>query len=127
MNDGEQMQKGLRLFYSILFKHWWIGYTTQNMTGNRFSDKTAWLAAARRLRIIIHAFEIETRKRLEQLDRTSHPLLGIHPMKTEKAIEHELKRRNDKLDPLGELTIEEGDLTLKTNFRWIDLCNLTEQ
>ena len=91
-----------------------------------FSDKTAWLSATRRIHIVIKAFEIETRKRLEQLERTMHQLLDTHPMKKEKAIEHELKRRNQKLEPLGELTIEEDKLNLSLNFAWDDLSTIPD-
>lgn len=126
MNGGERMPKGMRLFYSLLFKFWWLGYTTQNNTGETFIAKTAWLSATRRLRMIIHAYEIETQKRLDQIDRTMHHILGTHPRKKDKAIEHELKRRNEKLEPLGELTIEEGELNLTTNFRWADLTHIPD-
>ena len=120
------MPKGLRFFYCILFKHWWLGYTTQHHTGEPFSDKTAWLAATRRLRIVLYAYEIETRKRLEQIDRTMHHLMDINPNKRDTAIDHELQRRNDRLDPLGKLTIDDGELTLTTNFRWTDIYNIID-
>ena len=58
----------MRFFYSILFKHMWLAYTTYNKEGTPFSEKQIWLSTVRRLKIVLHAFKIETKKRFEQID-----------------------------------------------------------
>ena len=123
MNGGEVMPNGLRYFYSVLFKRWWMGYTTQNHGGDIFKEKESWLAAVNRLRITVHAFEIDTIKRLEAINRSLHPLTGKSPQQIEKAIEKEIERRNKKLHPLGEFSLE-GER--KMHFKWKELRGLIE-
>ena len=121
MNGGEKMPSGLRYFYSLLFKRWWMGYTTQNHQGDIFREKTCWLAAVQRLRMAVHDLEIDTRKSLEQIERTLHPILGYHPAQTAKAVEKEIERKNAKIFPLGEFSLS-GER--KMNFKWKDLRDL---
>ena len=122
MNNGEIMPKGLRIFYAVLFKKWWLGYTTQNKENVRFSDRAAWLASVKRLHMIIHSFEIESIKRFESLHRNMHVLLGFTPEQKQKAIDGETARRNNKLAPLGEVDVQ-GKITLA--FKWKDLREIS--
>ena len=62
-NGGEEMPKGMLFFYSVLFKHTWLGYTSAHRDGVCFSEKQVWLAAINRLKIALHAFEVETTER----------------------------------------------------------------
>ena len=127
MNNGKRMPKGLMFFYSVLTKHWWIAYTDKYNNENEFNDKTAWVNALRRLKIALHAFEIESRLRFEQLKRNLHPLLGHHPAKLQKACEHEIERRNKKIHPLGEISLEGDVVTLERAFLWKDTVQLLEE
>ena len=124
MNNGEIMPKGLRLFYSILFKHWWIGYTTKNKEGTAFDDKALWISAMRRLKTVLHEFEIDSQKRFELIHTRLHALLGYGAEAKKKALEKELDRRNEKLAPLGVITHEEKTTELKRSFKWKDVANI---
>ena len=126
-NGGEEMQKGLLFFFTVLFKHMWLGYTTYNKEGTLFSPKQVWLAATRRLRIALHAFEIETVKRFEQIDRLMHPLAGYKAEQIAKAKEKETERRNTKLAPLGSIIDDADGVRVERNFNWKDVARITEQ
>ena len=126
-NGGEEMQKGLLFFFTVLFKHMWLGYTTFNKEGITFSPKKVWLAATRRLRIVLHAFEIETVKRFAQIDRLMHPLAGYTAEQVAKAKEKETERRNTKLAPLGSIIDDADGVRMERNFTWKDLARVTEQ
>ena len=93
-----------------------MGYTSQNKQGVQFSEHSAWLAACNRLQIIIHAFEIETRARFQQIERSMHHLRGYKPEQRALAMEKETTRRNGKLNPLGELEGTSG--SIKLSFKW---------
>ena len=121
MNGGEAMPCGLRFFYTILFKRWWLGYNTHSHQGNIFHEKEAWLAAVNRLRICTHELELDTKKRIDTIRRSLHVLAGYKPEQTNKAIEKEIERRNTKFCPLGTFSAE-GERTM--NFKWKDLRNL---
>ena len=124
-NGGDTLEKGMRLFYAVIFRKWWQGYTTQNHGGVAFSDKGAWLAACKRMQLIIHSFEIETRVRFESIERNMHFLRDYTPAQVAKALEKETERRNAKLSPLGELA-STGASEIKLNFRWKDLRALAD-
>ena len=74
-----------------------MSYTTQNNEGLIVSDKTAWLSAVKRLHMIIHSFEIESKTRFETIHRNMHELLGYKPEQMQKALDGETERRNLKL------------------------------
>ena len=101
MNGGEVMPPALCLFYDILFKKWWIGYTSQLKEGVQFKEQQAWMSAVTRLQIVIHSFEVESNLQFEQIMRSLHPLAGYKPEQTQKALDKELERRNAKLAPSG--------------------------
>ena len=96
------------------------------INNTEFNDKTSWVNALRRLKIALHAFEIESKLRIDQLKRSLHPLLGHHPAKLEKACEHEIERRNNKIQPLGELSIIDDVVTLTRAFQWKDTVQLLD-
>ena len=127
VNSGDEMHKGLRFFYSILIKHLWIAYTAHNKQGTHFSEKQVWLAATRRLRTVLHAFEIETIKRFAQIDRLMHPLAGYTSNQIERAKEKETSRRNDKLSPFGEIIADKDGVRIERSFLWRDLAKITEE
>ena len=75
----------------------------------------------------MHAFEIETIKRFEQIDRLMHPLAGYKAEQIAKAKEKETERRNVKLAPLG-IVIDDADgVRIERNFTWRALARITEQ
>ena len=76
------------------------------------------------MQIVIHSFEIESNLRFEQIRRTLHPVAGYKPEQTQKALDKELEKRNKKLDPLGELKLEEGDYVIEMAFKWKDLRDI---
>ena len=124
MNGGHKMPKGLIFFYSILTKFWWQGYTKQNNEKEIFNDKKEWINSLRRLKIAIHAFEVESRIKFDWLQKRLHPLLGYSPQSYDKAKEEELKRRNNKLKPLAEIDFDESKMELKMAFKWKDAANI---
>ena len=124
MNGGEAMPKGLRFFYSVLFKHWWMGYTAKNKEGTAFDDKTIFLKAVRRLKTVLHEVEIDSKKRFEDIHSRLHVLLGYAPEALRKAIDKETERRNEKLSPLGRITHAQGQTELEKSFKWKDLVRI---
>ena len=126
MNDGQVMPKGIRFFYSVLFKHMWIAYTAYSKEGTSFSEKKIWVASVRRLKTVLHAFEIESKKRFEQIDRLMHPLAGFVPQQKEKAKEKEKERRNDTLSPLGSVIENREGVRLERTFTWKDVIQLVD-
>ena len=126
MNGGEKMPKGMLFFYGVLFKHLWIGYTSYNKEGIAFSETKVWHASIRRLKIVLHGFEIETVKRFEQIDRLMHSHAGFSAEQRRKVRDRETERRNEKLAPLGSITEDADGVRLERSFRWKDLALITE-
>ena len=126
VNGGEKMQKGMLFFYGVLFKHLWIGYTSCNKEGIAFSETKVWHASIRRLKIVLHGFEVETVKRFEQIERLMHSHAGFTAEQRTKVRDRETERRNAKLAPLGSFTVDSEGIHLERNFRWKDLARITE-
>ena len=124
MNGGEEMPKGLRFFYCVLFKHWWMGYTTKNKEGKDFDDKVIFMKAVRRLKTVLHDVEVDSRLRFEVIHRRMHVLLGYAPVALRIALEKETERRNEKLSPLGCITHAQGQTELVRSFKWKDLVQI---
>ena len=124
INGGQEMPKGITFLYSVMTKFIWIALTQQNKEGIIFNDKTVWTNTIRRLKIAMDAFEIETFLKMEQIRRTIHPLLGYNYEQYIKARDGETERRNDKLEPLGNIKFENDQLRYTQNFTWKDAINI---
>ena len=103
----------------------WIHYTAYNKEGTPFTDTQVWIATGRRLKMALHAFEVETRLRFEQIERLMHPLAGYKPEQVTRARDKELERRNEKLAPLGSIVKEGSAYKLKRSFLWRDYVRVT--
>ena len=86
-----------------------------------------WVAAGRRLKMALHAFEVETRHRFDQMERLMHPLAGYTPEQVSRAKEKELKRRNERLDPLGSFVEEGSSYKLERSFKWRDFVKVVNE
>ena len=76
----------------------------------------------------MHAFEIETIKKIHQIETHFHQSNGYSETKAEEMVETELTRRNEKLKPLGTLTYDEptNTLELEKNFTWAEIQQIPE-
>ena len=83
-----------------------------------------WIAAGKRLKMALHAFEVETRYRLDQIKRLMHPLAGYSTEQMRKARDKELERRNEKLAPLGSLVEDGSEYKLERSFLWRDFVKV---
>ena len=127
-NGGEIMPPGLRFIYTILFKHYWMAYTSAHKENTTYSPIAVWNAIITRLKIVMHAFEIETIKKINQIETYFHQSNGYSATKAEEMVEKELTRRNEKLKPLGTLTYDEptNTLELEKNFTWAEIQQIPE-
>ena len=100
-----------------------MAYTSAHKENTTYNPKSVWNAVITRLKTLLHAFEIETSKKISQIQLTFHSSNGYPEYKADQVIEEELERRNKKLEPLGTLKYDapSNTLTLTKNFTWMEI------